>query len=207
LVGRAIRLAVLEDHRVVGSSLAAALSALPDMEVVGLATSLPQVRELIGRTHPDIVLADAELGEHEWALDLPAELGAAGPRVLFLSAHTRPDIISTAVASGAAGYIHKDESFDEVVAGIRAVAAGRTAFSQGVLALVGHGRPAPTQRERQVLKLVVRGAANKEIAANLGIEERTVETHLRRLFDRYGTANRVELAVLALQEGWVDARP
>jgi DNA-binding NarL/FixJ family response regulator len=206
LVGGTIRLAVLENHRVVGSSVAAALSALPDIEVVGLATTLSDLRELIGRTHPDIVLADAELAENEWALDLPAELGPSGPRVLFLSAHTRPHIISAAVSSGAAGYILKDESFDVVVASIRSVASGRTSFSQAVLALVGHGRPAPTQRERQVLSLVVRGAANKEIAANLGIEERTVETHLRRLFDRYGTANRVELAVLALREGWVNAR-
>jgi DNA-binding NarL/FixJ family response regulator len=204
-LGAIIRLAVLDDHKVVGSSVAAALSALPDIEVVGIATNLTEVRDLIARTHPDIVLADAELGEHEWSLELPTELGKSGPKVLFLSAHTRPDIISTAISNGAAGYIHKDESFDEVVAGIRAVAAGRTAISQGILALMGHGRPAPTQRERQVLALVVRGAANKTIAANLGIEERTVETHLRRLFDRYGTVNRVELAVLALQEGWVDA--
>ena len=65
--------------------------------------------------------------------------------------------------------------------------------------------PTGTVRE-EVLALVVRGAANKEIGAALGIEERTVESHLRRLFDRYATVNRTELAVLALREGWVHAR-
>ena len=205
-MGDVIRLAVLEDHKVVGTSLAAALGAVPDIEVVGVVTTLVEVRELVARKSPDIVLADAELADHEWSLDLPLELGASGPRVIFLSAHIRPDIVSAAIENGAAGYVHKDESFDALVAGIRSVAAGRTAFSQSVLALVRRGPRAPTARERQVLALVVNGAANKEIAASLGIENRTVETHLRRLFDRYGLSNRVELAVLALREGWVDAR-
>jgi DNA-binding NarL/FixJ family response regulator len=206
LVGEVIRLAVLEDHRVLGTSLAAALSAVPGIQVVGVVTTLTEARELVAREHPSIVLADAELTDHEWSLDFPLELGPTGPRVIFLSAHIRSDIVSAAVENGAAGYVHKDESLDAVVAGIRSVAAGRTAFSQQVLALVRRGPRSPTARERQVLTLLVNGSGNKEIAAALGIESRTVETHLRRLFDRYGIANRVELAVLALREGWVDAR-
>ena len=200
---KTIRLVVLEDHKVIGTSLAVALSELPDIDVVGVATSLREVRELIRRTQPDIVLADADLGD-EWSLELPLELGRSGPRVLFLSRHVRPAVVATAVGSGAAGFIHKDEPFEEVVAGIRAVAAGRTAFALGVLAVAGQGPHGPSPREREVLALVVRGAANKEIGAALGIEDRTVETHIRRLFDRYGISNRVELAVLALREGWVD---
>ncbi len=181
-----------------GDTLAKALSALPDMAVVGVAASLAQVRSLIAANHPDIVVADAELGD-EWALELPRELGPAGPRVLFLSGHTRPAGI--ALRNGAAGYVFKTEPFEELAAALRAVARGRTVFPLDALA--EPPRP-PSQREREVLGRVVQGASNKEIAVALHIEERTVESHLRRLFDRYGISNRTELAVLALKESWVD---
>lgn len=197
-----IRILVLEDYLIVGQGIGRSLAELADLAVVGMARDLAEARELIARKAPDVVVADLEL-EHEWAFGLPAELGPSGPAVLYLSAHANPGVLKGAVESGAAGYVHKSAPFETLVDAIRTVAAGGTVFGRHELALA-RGAPAPpTARERQVLAGVVRGEPNKTIAGALGIEERTVETHLRRLFDRYAIQSRTELAVLALREGWV----
>ena len=83
------------------------------------------------------------------------------------------------------------------------MAAGGTAFSASMLRAIRSAPRRPSDREIEVLTLVCGGASNDEIGAQLGVTEKTVESHLRRLFDRYGVLSRTELAVLALREGWV----
>jgi len=85
------------------------------------------------------------------------------------------------------------------------VAAGGTAFSASAVGAVRTAPRRPSDREIEVLGLVRAGASNAEVAASLGVSEKTVESHLRRMFDRYGVLSRTELAVFAINEGWVTA--
>lgn len=199
---KTIRLVVLEDHKVIGTSLAVALSELPDIDVVGVATSLREVRELIRRTQPDIVLADADLGD-EWSLELPLELGRSGPRVLFLA--PRPARRRRDRGRERRGWLHPQR---RALRGGRGRHPRRRGRSHRVRIGGPRGRRprAPRTEPSRARGARARGARRGQQGdrAALGIEDRTVETHIRRLFDRYGISNRVELAVLALREGWVD---
>ena len=95
---------------------------------------------------------------------------------------------------------------DEILRAVRVVAAGGTAFSSQALDAARSTPRAPSDREISVLRSLAGGASSDEIGALLGISTRTVESHLRRMFDRYGVVSRTELAVLALREGWVEVR-
>ena len=91
----------------------------------------------------------------------------------------------------------------DVVAAIRVVAGGETAFSASSMRIIRQALRRPSEREVEVLELVAAGASNEDIAERLFLSLKTIESHLRRMFDRYGVMNRTELAVLALNEGWV----
>jgi len=107
---------------------------------------------------------------------------------------------------GASGFLDKKSDPAEILAAVRTVAAGGTAFSAASLDAARTAARPPSSREIQVIGLIQRGATSDEIGGRLGISTRTVESHLRRLFDRYGVVSRAELAVLALNEGWVETR-
>jgi DNA-binding NarL/FixJ family response regulator len=106
---------------------------------------------------------------------------------------------------GASGFLHKTSDVPEILAAVRRVAAGGTAFSAATLDAARYAPRAPSAREVEVIAGIQRGATSDEIAGQLKISPRTVESHLRRLFDRYGVVSRSELAVLAVSQGWVEA--
>ena len=128
------------------------------------------------------------------------------PAVLFLSGFAYPSLIRAALDGGASGYLDKSADLPEIVDAVRTLAVGGTAYSAVALHTSRDARRRPSDREIQVLDLIVEGATNAEVGAALGLSEKTVESHLRRLFDRYGLLSRTELAVLAIEEGWVAAR-
>jgi DNA-binding NarL/FixJ family response regulator len=206
---RPIRILVLEDHRIVGDGVASALEVLGGFVADGVVASLAEVEAHMARPSGgepiDVVVADIDLGD-SYSFGLPAALGPAGPRVLYLSAHDEPSVVRAALESGAAGLVHKQAPTAQLADAIRRVVAGESAFSLADIATARAAPINPTARERQVLRGIVHGLANKEIAGPLCIEERTVESHVRRMLDRYGVSNRTELAVLALREGWADVR-
>ena len=205
---------VLDDQLVVGQGVASALEATGEFVSDGVMTSLAEVEHRVSRRQEaraiDAVVADIDLGD-ETALMLPALIGPSGPPVVFLSGHDEPAIVRAAIQSGAAAFVHKRTSTDRLADAIRRAVAGQTTFSRDDLARVRAAPRMPSGRELQVLRGIVRGLANKAMAVELEIEERTVEAHIRRMLDRYGSSNRTELAVLALRQGWVDiggrARP
>jgi DNA-binding NarL/FixJ family response regulator len=122
---------------------------------------------------------------------------------VVLSAYDYPALVRRAFELGAAGYLLKTESVDEVLAAVRVVAAGGTAYSAERLRSIRLAPRPPSPREQQVLHGVVGGSTNDEIAARLGISLKTVESHLRRMFDRYGALSRTELAVMSVTGGWL----
>ncbi len=120
---------------------------------------------------------------------------------MVLTAYDYPRYADAALRMGAAGFVLKTAPLGEIVAAIRLAAEGGLALR---VRPPGLGAELPTARELDVVRLVVDGCSNDEIGAALGIGARTVETHLRRLFERFAIASRTELATRALREGWLE---
>jgi DNA-binding NarL/FixJ family response regulator len=198
-----IKVAVVDDHPVASAGVVAALAEESDIEIVGRAASIGEIKALVEATAPDILLCDIQLGS-ERALHVPAMLAGPAPAVLFFTAYDYPSFMRAALDAGAAGYVLKSAPLEELVAAIHAVAAGGTAWESRRLRAAHKAPRMPSDREMEVLTLVAAGRSNAEIGSELGIEERTVESHLRRLFDRYGASSRTELAAYCVRNGWID---
>ncbi|MHB8893332.1 MAG: response regulator [Candidatus Limnocylindrales bacterium] len=201
-----IRVLLVDDHPAILDALGAGIRAAPDLALAGTARSLPEALALLEGSRAaavDVVVSDVQLAGEAEGLRLLERIGPDGPAVLLLSSFDQAPLIRTAFERGAAGYLIKTSEVAEILEAIRAVAGGGTAFSAAMLRAIRSAPRRPSEREMEVLALVCHGASNDEIGVRLGVTEKTVESHLRRLFDRYAVLSRTELAVLALREGWV----
>jgi DNA-binding NarL/FixJ family response regulator len=198
-----IRVAVVDDHPVVRDGTAALLGTQPGLEVVGVASTVEEAAELILGTQIDVVLLDIRLGADSGLRLLQSDLAQPAPAVVVLSAYDYPQYADAALRLGAAGFVVKTAPLSELMNAIERAAAGGMAFQ--VRPQAGGARLSP--RERDVVRLVVDGRTNDEIGTALSIGVRTVETHLRRVFERFEVASRTELAARALREGWLEIPP
>jgi DNA-binding NarL/FixJ family response regulator len=199
---RRIRVGVVDDHPSIVAALSAAVASATDLELIGSAADLASGMALASTV--DVLVTDVQLGGHAEGLDILAAVQATAdpPAVLVLSGFGQTSVVRTAIERGAAGYLDKSADVATIVDAIRTIAGGGTIFSAVDLRASQVAPRRPSDRELQVIGLVVGGATNAEVGANLDLSEKTVESHLRRLFDRYGLLSRTELAVLALEEGW-----
>ncbi|MGR9080579.1 two-component system response regulator MctR [Rhizobium leguminosarum] len=204
-----IRVLLIDNHPLVLDGLKAVLETFDHIEVAGTA-GLAQAGLEIGRqVLPQVVLMDINMPKLSGidAIELfRNELPQA--RVVMLSMHDSREYISSSVMHGAAGYILKDVSTDEIVSAIETVAGGGTYFSSGVFdALMGEraeeGSDPLTPRERDILGLIVAGRSNKEIADVLGITSATAETHRKNLKKKLGIATTAGLIRYALDHSIV----
>jgi DNA-binding NarL/FixJ family response regulator len=198
----------VDDHPAIIASIATGIEAADDLELGGTAASLDDAVAMLASGRPmDVVLCDMQLSGGAEGLQLLATRASvpSQPAVIILSGFDQRSLIRTAFERGAAGYLIKTAPIDEILAAVRTVAAGGTAFSAAAVGAVRSAPRRPSDRELQVLGLVGAGASNAEAAATLGVSEKTIESHLRRLFDRYGVLSRTELTVFAINEGWVVA--
>jgi DNA-binding NarL/FixJ family response regulator len=199
-----IRLAVVDDHPAIAAAVTAALRDHRDIEIVGHATDVEAAIQLIEGAQPDVVLCDVWLGGEPGGLELVRRFGGRrGPAVLMFSAFEQPSFLRAAFESGAAGYLSKSSELDIILEAVAAVAAGETRFPAVTLGALRDAPRRPSPREIEAIRLLAKGSTNDEIAAGLGISIKTVESHLRRLFGRYGVLSRTELAMLAVREGWL----
>jgi len=206
MAAQQVRVVLVDDHPAILEAVSAAVRGAPDLVLAGTARSLDGARALLdepGATPCDVIVSDVQLAGEAEGLRILEAAGSNGPAVLLLSSFDQPPLIRTAFERGAAGYLLKTSEVTEILDAIRTVAAGGTAFSASMLRAIRSAPRRPSDREIEVLTLVCGGASNDEVGVQLGVTEKTVESHLRRLFDRYGVLSRTELAVLALREGWV----
>jgi DNA-binding NarL/FixJ family response regulator len=206
VAGILIRVAIVDDHPVVAAGVASLLRSEPDIDVVGVASSIEEARAtgLDAADATDVLLLDLRLGERS-GLDLLTASRDSAPRparpaIIVLTAYDYPQYAEAALRLGAAGFVLKTAPLPDLLDAIRRVAGGGLAFA--VRPTTAAVRLTP--RERDVLRLVVDGRTNDEIGLALGIGSKTVETHLTRVFDRLDVASRTELASRALREGWLD---
>jgi DNA-binding NarL/FixJ family response regulator len=192
-----IRVAVVDDHPLLREGTAALVDRQDDMEIAGVAGSLEELRPILEAGATDVLLLDLRLGQESGFELLRSDV--AMPAVVVVTSYDYPQYADAALRLGAAGFVVKTAPTAELLDAIRRAAAGGLAF--GVRP--GSG-VALSAREREVLQLVVHGASNDEIGSRLGISSRTVESHLRRLFERFDMASRTELAARALREGWLE---
>jgi DNA-binding NarL/FixJ family response regulator len=201
-----IRLAIVEDHAVMAQGLEALLEGEEDIALVGTANDLATGRALVARDDVDVVLCDIMLGgEQDGFSLLSSSTKGRRPAFIMFSAFGRPGFHARAIELGAAGYLNKLVSIEELTRTIRTVANGGRALSSIVLRSARAAPSAPSDRQLEVIGLVAEGHRNEEIARLLSIRVKTVEGQLRRLFDKYGVNNRVELVRLAEQQGWITA--
>lgn len=200
-----IRVLLVDDHPAILDAVSAGVRGAPDLALAGTARTLPEARSALAAAGSaiDVVVSDVQLAGEAEGLRLLDAMPADGPAVLLLSSFDQPPLIRTAFERGAAGYLIKTSEVAEILDAVRTVAGGGTAFSAAMLRAIRSAPRRPSDREVEVLELLCGGASNDEIGVRLGVTEKTVESHLRRLFDRYGVLSRTELAVLALREGWV----
>ena len=198
-----IRVAIVDDHPVVRDGTAALLGTQPGLEVVGVASTVDEAVELISSTPIDVVLLDIRLGTDSGLRLLQAKLPPPVPAIVVLSAYDYPQYADAALRLGAAGFVVKTAPMHELTDAIERAAAGGLAFQVRPQGGGAHLSP----RERDVVRLLVEGRTNDEIGIALAIGVRTVETHLRRVFERFDVASRTELAARAIREGWLEIPP
>lgn len=206
-----MKLVIADDHRVVRDGIRYMLADAPGIEITGEASSGEGLIELLETEPVDVVLLDVRMPGMS-GFDVLARLqeGLSQVRVIMLSMHDTAGYVRRAIELGAAGYLLKSASRDEVIAAIDAVVEGG-AYVQGELMqpLVSEmsGKPGTgslSPRERQVLQLVADGFENKQIVTELGLSEGTVKTYLRGIFRKLDVAGRAEAVAVGLRQGIID---
>ena len=211
-----IRVLVADDHTIVRSGIRHVLESEPGFTVVAEASTGGEALELASSLHPDVVVLDISM-PGESGLRVAAELRRRVPEthVLILSMHDNTEYVLESLRAGAHGYLLKDTAATELRDAIRAVRRGESFFSPPIasrLSAVVRGDATEssagalgqlTARERQVLVGVAQGHTNREIATQLGISHRTVETHRESLMRKLGVRTVAGLTRLALEAGLV----
>ena len=201
------RVLVVDDHPVVREGLVSVLEDQPGIEVVGSLDSAERAVAQVGRLRPDIVLLDLELPGMDGVTAIP-ELLRASPAsgVIVFTAYDTEERVLGAIRAGARGYLLKGASGQEIAAAIRTVESGGSHLAprvaSTVLAELGRpARPALSDREHEVLRLVADGLPTKQIARSLGITERTVKFHVASLMRKLDADNRAQMVAVAAQRG------
>ena len=219
--GHGIRVILIDDHTVLRDGLKLLLSLEPDLEVVGeAANGLAGIQTALD-TRPDVVVTDVGLPDVD-GVEVTRRLRELLPesRVLVLTVHDEDTYVFTLIQAGASGYLLKNAAGNDLVDAIRAVASGKPwlqpeiaqrlmnvtsgASHQGSVAVEQDRIEPSTAREIVVLKLLAGAASNREIATNLAISTRTVETHLANIYGKLGVRGRTEAMLWAIHAGMAE---
>ena len=197
-----IRVLVADDHRIVRIGLSALLATESDIEVVGEAENGENAVAMVRELCPDVVLMDLAMPAMD-GVEATAAIRATRPetKILILTSFSVSDDISRALATGASGAILKSASDDEIIAAVKSIAAGKTVIGNEVRKLINDTPPVSrlTERQEQILSMVVDGNTNRQIAYHLGIREDSVGAHLTAIFAKLGASCRAEAVAIAVR--------
>lgn len=203
---KTITLLLVDDHFVVRSGLAASLELEDDLRVVGEVDRGEMALEAFEKLQPHLVLMDLQLpGISGIETTRQLVMAQAGARVLMFSTFARDDEVQAALRAGALGYLQKTSSREDLLSAIRTVARGEKWLPPDLETRLRErtAEPEITPREREILTLVTKGNANKEIAAILGIGEDTVKQHVSRILGKLKVNDRAQATAEAIRRGLV----
>jgi DNA-binding NarL/FixJ family response regulator len=215
---QAITVLVCDDHRLLTETLTAVLGRDPSIEALIPAVHSPEEAIEVCRTrHPTVVLMDIEFRGSMSGIEATRRIKAVSPttKVVVMTAHQEDRLLVEAVEAGASGFLRKTEGVDELLATVKAAAAGEILVDQAELARllprVAREREVDrgaqlllaqlTPREREILQLLGEGLRNEAIAARLYISPQTVQTHIRNVLAKLGVHSKLEAVVFALRHG------
>src|SRR5688572_16765407 len=202
-----IRVMLVDDHTMVRRGLATFLKVFKDLQLVGEAESGEAAIQLCAQAQPNVILMDMVLP----IMDGPTTIRTIRkqfPQIQFiaLTSFKGGELIKNALEAGAIGYLLKDVSADELASAIRAAHAGRSTLSPEAaqsIVLTANQPPAPglnlTEREREVLALMIEGLNNRQISAKLTVSPSTIKSHISNILSKLGVASRTEAVTLALR--------
>src|SRR5579859_3917421 len=207
-----IRVMLVDDHAMVRQGLAFFLDTLDDIKLVGEATSGEEALAVCALVNPDVIVLDLLMPGLDGVATLRA-IREAHPNIqlIMLTSSRDHDLVKNALQEGAVGYLLKDSSIDELAYAIRAAYSGTTILSPGVAQILIGGLknepvfeiPPLSEREREVLKFMVQGLTNRQIALRLAIHYSTVKFHVSTILSKLNVASRTEAVALALKHNLV----
>ncbi|HEY2926316.1 response regulator transcription factor [Piscinibacter sp.] len=200
------RVLLVDDHPLVREGLRARLSGVPDLEVVAEAGNAAEAFARVEETRVDLVLMDVGMKDVN-GIELTAQLMARHPqlKVVMLSMYDNPEYVHRAMQAGARGYVLKDAPSQEIISAIEAIVAGQTFLSpaiSGRMLRAQTPRPVLSMRECEILACIAKGQASKQIARELGLSIRTVETHRQNIKRKLNLEGQGELIKYAVERGW-----
>ncbi|GIK63127.1 MAG: DNA-binding response regulator [Chloroflexota bacterium] len=206
-----IRVLIADDHAVVRQGLKMFLSLNSDFEIIGEATNGAEALRMAHQLNPDVVLMDLLMPEMD-GITATAAIRRELPEteVIALTSVLEDKSVTGAIRAGAIGYLLKDTESDELIRAIKAAANGQVQLSPKAAARLMREIRTPespealTDRETEVLRLLAQGKANKEIAAELVIGEKTVKTHVSNILSKLNVSSRTQAALYAVRIGLVE---
>lgn len=211
-----IRILLVDDHKILREGISSLVKGYDDMEVIGEAADGRTALRLVQELSPDIVIMDISMPDLN-GIDATRKITADYPdvKVIALSMHYDKQFISEIFKAGAAGYLIKDSAFDELEHAIRVVMQNKTYINPQIASLVIQSlisqTPSPnssqkafsllTEREREVLQLISEGKSTKQIASDLHVSAKTIESHRRQVMGKLNIRNVAELTKYAIREG------
>jgi len=206
-----VRILLIDDHTLFRESLVRLLEVEPDFQVVGHCATIAQARQILSSIPVDVILLDYDLGE-EFGTDLLRELhtGENAVRVLMVTAGMRDSVTLSALNTGVAGVIFKHSGPGQLIDAIHRVANGEvwldTEVMRSLIAGISERQESDrsvrslSERQRQVLRSILDGLANKEIAAKLQVSETSIKATIQELFNKAGVRTRSQLVRIAIEK-------
>lgn len=213
-----IRIALADDHEIVRSGLKMLIESAPDMKVVGEAADGEQAYELVAREKPDILLMDISMPPGQSGLVACGRITQDHPntRIIVVTMFAEPEYLYFTLQGGAAGYLLKNSSSEELVSAIRMVQGGGTyihpkmveSLTRQLFSSSGEGEDVSykqlTTRELEILQLLARGHTNKEISEKIYLSIKTVEAHRSKIYAKLGFKTRADLVAYAIRHKLLD---